>query len=213
MGGLAMHVEQVLSFVDRHCEPNRRSLIAIAGPPGSGKSTLAAQLVNRLNENSLSGEAAALVPMDGFHLDVEALLPLGLVNRRGAPETFDREALDRLLKRIRANEGDVNFPLFDRVEERSLRDAGVLKQETPLVVVEGNYLLLDRPGWRDLKPLFDATVFLNVSPETLEHRLMARWLDLGFSDREAAEKVHRNDLLNAELVAHDSLPADLVLDE
>ncbi len=51
--------------------PGRR-VIAVVGAPGSGKSTLAAQLVTEL-------ENAALVPMDGFHLDDRLLQEDGLL--------------------------------------------------------------------------------------------------------------------------------------
>src|SRR6185295_16395920 len=48
-----------------------RAILGIAGAPGGGKSTLAAALVAEL------GEAAVLVPMDGFHLAQAELVRQG----------------------------------------------------------------------------------------------------------------------------------------
>ena len=86
-------MEDVCTLVDRiFCRiqllarSNRRTLIAIGGPPASGKSTLAETLQERLNEQSMP---CGLVPMDGFHLDNEILNARGLLSRKGAPETFD----------------------------------------------------------------------------------------------------------------------------
>lgn len=211
MLALESHSEQVQSFIEHRLPSERRLLIAIAGPPGSGKSTLAEAVVSRLNTSQAYSDFAALVPMDGFHLDIADLEPMGLVDRRGAPDTFDLQGLTDLLRTIRNHSGAVRFPLFDRTVEKSIPDAGVLTANARVVVVEGNYLLLDKPGWSALNTLFDGSVFLDVSPETLERRLMARWLSLGFSQAQARRKVHGNDLLNAHLVLDASLPADLVL--
>ena len=60
-----------------------RAILGIAGAPGGGKSTLAAALVAEL------GEAAVLVPMDGFHLAQAELVRQGIRDRMGAPHTFD----------------------------------------------------------------------------------------------------------------------------
>lgn len=213
MSASETHVRSVKSLIQRLMPTKGRLIIAIAGPPGSGKSTLAEHVVSQLNQPGAKNGTAALVPMDGFHLDIEGLKPLGLVERRGAPETFDLPGLTQLLERIRCERGDLRFPLFDRAQETSLIDAGTLSADTGIVVVEGNYLLLNQPGWRSLGPLFDATVFLDVSLTTLEQRLMGRWLSLGFSEHHAREKVEGNDLLNAQLVLNNRLPADLNLAE
>jgi len=67
--------------------PKGRRLIAIAGAPASGKSTLAARVVEGLNAQ-VPGRAA-VVPMDGFHLDDTVLSARGDLARKGAPHTFD----------------------------------------------------------------------------------------------------------------------------
>ena len=73
----------------------RRTILGVAGPPGGGKSTLAHTVVAAV------GAAAALVPMDGFHLAQDELVRLGRRDRMGAPDTFDALGYIALLRRLR----------------------------------------------------------------------------------------------------------------
>ena len=182
----------------------RRCLIAIAGPPGAGKSTLAAALVQEL------APMAALVPMDGFHFDNDTLKARGLRNRKGAPETFDLEGLSGLLERL-VREDEVAIPSFDRVLDKVVGSSALVRAGHRWVIVEGNYLLLDEPGWRDLARLWDLAVYLDESHDVLEERLVHRWLDLGLTLDDAQAWALGNDSPNARRVAAARLPADLVL--
>ena len=179
-----------------------RHVVAIAGAPGSGKSTLAAELVAAV-------PGAVLVPMDGFHLDNRLLEPDGLRPRKGAPETFDAEGFVALIRRLKQG-GEVVYPVFDRQRDLAIAGAGRVAAQTGLVVVEGNYLLLDRAPWRGLAGLWDLSVMLEVPAEELRRRLTARWQGLGQSPAEVLAHLE-NDLANAETVAGRSLPADIRL--
>ncbi|WP_104491174.1 nucleoside/nucleotide kinase family protein [Paracoccus denitrificans] len=181
--------------------PGRR-VLAVLGAPGSGKSTLAAQLAAGLDD-------AVLVPMDGFHLDNRLLEADGRRGCKGAPETFDAAGFVALVQRLKAG-GEVIHPIFDRALDLAVAGAGRVEAETRLVVVEGNYLLLDRDPWRELAGLWDLTVMLDVPMEELRRRLTARWQGLGRSPAEVMAHLE-NDLGNAELVLRESLPADLVV--
>lgn len=179
-----------------------RHVVAIVGAPGSGKSTLAERLVAGL-------DGAVLVPMDGFHLDNRLLDQEGLRARKGAPETFDAEGFLTLVRRLKGG-GDVVYPVFDRTRDLAIAGAGRVAADRGTVVVEGNYLLLDRPGWRELAGLWDLSVTLDVPVEELRRRLVARWQGLGRSPAEVLAHLE-NDLGNAEMVSAQSLPADLVV--
>ncbi|MGR3468615.1 MAG: nucleoside/nucleotide kinase family protein [Shimia sp.] len=178
--------------------PGPRTLTAIAGPPASGKSTFAARVVRPL------GADGALVAMDGFHLDDRVLRARGLLARKGAPETFDLAGLRRALDALRAGE-EVVVPQFDRAREIAIAGAHVIPTEARHVVVEGNWLLLDRPGWRELT--WDLSVMLETSEAELRRRLARRWRD----HPDAASKIEGNDLPNARLVREASRPATLKL--
>lgn len=179
-----------------------RRIVALAGPPGAGKSTLAARLAAAL-------PGAVLVPMDGFHLDNRLLDQDGLRARKGAPETFDAAGFLALLRRMRDG-GEVVFPLFDRDRDLAVAGAGRVGAQDGPVIVEGNYLLLQRPVWRDLAPLWDLSVMLEVPAETLRHRLVARWQDQGCAPDAVAAHL-QNDLSNAAVVRRESRVADLVM--
>lgn len=181
----------------------KRRLVAVVGGPASGKSTLAEAL-------AAADPSFRMVPMDGFHLDNDLLRDRDLLHRKGAPETFDVRGFLHLVSRL-AQDDEVIYPIFDRKLDRAIAGAGVVGPTTETVIVEGNYLLLDRPGWCDLAPLWDLSIRLDVPAETLETRLMQRWLDHGFSAEEAAHKVHQNDMINARAVIADALPADISL--
>lgn len=179
--------------------PGRRVLVAVAGAPGSGKSTLAEALVARLAD-------AVLVPMDGFHLDDRVLAARGLLARKGAVETFDADGFAALAARLTQPGREVVFPLFDRLREIAIAGAGVVEPAHRIVVLEGNYLLLDAAPWNRVR--YDLTIGLPVPEAELRRRLEARWQGLG-KDAAAVQAHLANDLANARLVTKGSRPADL----
>jgi fructokinase len=181
-----------------------RVLIAIAGAPGAGKSTLAEALVDRL------GPEAALVPMDGFHLDNAILDTRGRRFAKGSPDTFDVDGFDAVLQRLKAG-GEVIVPVFDRQIDVSRGSARVVPKGARIIVAEGNYLLLREAPWHRLAALWDLTVFLDVPLAELERRLIARWHHHGLSDADARRRAQDNDIPNARRVRDGSLAADIVI--
>jgi len=186
---------------------NERILVGIAGAPGAGKSTLSQALSTKLNK---SEHVAAVIPMDGYHLDDSLLEDLGLLKRKGAPETFDFAGFKHLLLRIK-NEDEVVYPVFDREREISIAGAGILKKNIRIVIVEGNYLLFDEEPWSCLSKLWDYSVFLDVELKVLEQRLIDRWLDHGFSRAEAQQKALGNDIQNSKRVIASRIQADRII--
>jgi pantothenate kinase len=184
-----------------------RVIVAMAGAPGSGKSTLAEKLVGKLNARTPG--LAAVLPMDGFHYDDLYLVPAGLRPRKGAPHTFDVGGLYHLLHRLRArDEAEVAVPVFDRKIEIARAGARLIGAEVPVIVVEGNWLLLNQPPWDRLRQMFDVTVLVDVPEHVLRARLRGRWERLGLSEPEIAAKLEENDLPNGRLVRDGSAPAD-----
>ena len=184
-----------------------RRLIALAGPPAVGKSTIAETLVTTLLAR---GDSAALVPMDGFHLDNATLDKRGLRARKGAPETFDLDAFAALIDALRGG-NSVHVPGFDRAADAVVPDMHLIDEAVETLVIEGNYLLLDEPGWRALARHWDLSVYLSAPMATLTSRLTQRWLDDGLSTADATARAEANDVRNARRVAGARLPADLVL--
>lgn len=191
----------------RQTDGTGRLIMAIAGAPASGKSTLAEELNRRLNAQKCR---SCVVPMDGFHLDNAILSELDLLHVKGAPQTFDAMGFLTLMGRMKGR-SEVVYPVFDRARDIAIAGAGLVDQDTEVVIVEGNYLLLDRPPWSDLARIWDLTVSLNVPLPELRARLIQRWLSHGLSRTAATRRAEANDIPNAELVQTCSNPADFAL--
>jgi pantothenate kinase len=190
-----------------HAKARARYVFAIAGAPGSGKSTLAEELLAAL-ETSAPGHAA-LVPMDGYHFDNAVLAERGDQDRKGAPDTFDADGLASDLGRILESRGDVAVPVFDRTLDLSRAGARMIHLRHSVILVEGNYLLLDRAPWDRLAGMFDRTLFIDVAPEELRRRLVARWVHYGLEGQDAEVRVGR-DMENVETVIASSRAPDIV---
>ena len=187
-----------------------RAILGICGSPGAGKSTLAAAIAEALTES------AVLVPMDGFHLANADLERLGRRNRKGAPDTFDAEGFVELLRRLGQPVDDVVYaPIFDRQIEASIADAIAIDRRVPLVITEGNYLLLDEGPWASIGDLLDECWYIEGNEEERLRRLIARHVEFGKSPAEADEWVHRSDEANARLIdaSRDRADALLTLDD
>ena len=183
-----------------------RRILGIAGPPGAGKSTLAEAVIE-----ALAGDAV-LVPMDGFHLPNETLVTLGLRDVKGAPPTFDAVAFVDLLRRLRlARPAGERAPVFRRDLDRSVADAIEIPARVPLVVTEGNYLLLDDGPWAEVRDLLDEAWYLAADERRVD-RLIARHVDHGRTPTDARSWVLRSDEANAALVARTRERADLVIE-
>jgi pantothenate kinase len=202
--------EELLAMLPPRLTPGRRLVLGVCGAPGAGKSTLAAFLVARLHDRGVS---AATVPMDGFHLADVELDRLGLLDRKGAPETFDAHGYAALLGRLAARPDHVVYaPGFDRELEQPLAGAVAVPSAADVVVTEGNYLLLDRPEWRSVRAHLDTVWHVSVPEPVRLERLVARHVAFGKAPAAARTWVERVDEPNARLVEGAAPRADRVLD-
>ncbi|GAA2346337.1 nucleoside/nucleotide kinase family protein [Saccharopolyspora halophila] len=203
-GGLPALIERARELAST----GRRRILGITGPPGSGKGTLAEKLRTEL------GPAAVVVPMDGFHLAEAELHRLGRRDRKGAPDTFDAAGYAALLQRLRTpGEHPIYAPEFHREVEESYAGSIAVGPEVPLVITEGNYLLLDEGPWSEVRGLLDEAWFLDPPHEELVSRLLARHTGHGKTPSAAREWVKTTDLPNAARIAPTRARADLVIDE
>lgn len=192
-------------------EARRRILVGIAGGPGAGKSTLAAEVIGLLNDK-IDGSAAR-VPMDGFYmmqskLEAEELHPL-----KGAPHTFEAESFVQLLKTLKSAKMPVSIPGYSRKLEDVVPNAFTIAGNVPILVVEGNYLLLDTPPWDEIEDLLDLSFFLHVSPDVTRARLLRRHADKGRFKPDWIERhVEQVDMVNYEVVKESAPKANVVID-
>jgi pantothenate kinase len=183
-----------------------RRILGIVGAPGAGKSTLSGLLAEAL------GADAVVVPMDGYHLANSELARLGLADRKGAPETFDAPGYVALLRRLRDRPGELVYaPEFRREIEEPIAGAIPVAGDVPLVITEGNYLLLSEAPWAAIASLLDETWFVDPPDADRLAWLTARHVRHG-KEPAAAERWARGpDQANAERVAATRDRADLVI--
>jgi len=193
----------------------RRILVMLAAPPAAGKSTM----VSFLQELSRSRGMAPLtaIGMDGFHhyqdylqshsveLDGETV---AMTQVKGSPISFDLPKLTERIQRL-LREDECPWPHYDRTLHNPVEGAVTVSGD--IVLLEGNYLLLDEPGWRELKALADYTVFISADEQDVKERLVARKAASALPRQEAERFVERSDLRNVRLCLNKRLPADLCL--
>lgn len=197
---------EALSALQR--EKGRRILVMLAAPPGSGKSTLLSFL------ESLSHGAIQVIGMDGFHRRQAYLVshftkrdgrPIPMVEVKGAPVTFDLDLLTAGIKRIAAGE-TCGWPVYDRMLHDPVEDA--VQVDGDIVLLEGNYLLLDQDGWRDLSKYADYTISISADESLLRSRLIDRRIRTGVEEAAATRFVDFSDMPNVRLCLEKTQPAD-----
>ncbi|KAJ3448370.1 kinase-related protein [Anaeramoeba flamelloides] len=195
-----------------HLSNNLRPyLLGICGIPGSGKTTLSELLKDRINEVNGDNFCSRLA-MDGFHHTKDYLRqmpdPVEMFKRRGSPITFNVDLFYSKLQEIKgldAENGEVLYPTFEHEIQDPVQDDLVVSNKNRILIIEGNYLALNLPKWRDVSSLFDNLWFLNIPIETAMERvairhvkakickdMMESWIRTNYNDRKNAQLILSN---------------------
>jgi pantothenate kinase len=206
-----------------------RYIVAIAGIPGSGKTTTAAAVVNHLNNEP--DVKAALLSMDGFHLSRceldELPNPKEAHIRRGAPWTFNVSRFVTFMHTLRqwadntplpqdekwSSEHVLGAPTFDHEAKDPVEEGISITPDASIIIVEGNYLLLDEPGWRDLSTLCDYRVFVETDLLEARDRTAKRHVQAGIEKTldDGYRRVDSNDYLNGISIQEKLIVPDMVV--
>ena len=194
----------------------RRILAMLAAPPGAGKSTLLSFL-DRMARERAGFSPIQTIGMDGFHRRQEYLLShsvprdgkeVRMVDIKGAPVTFDFEQLKERVRRVAAGE-KCGWPVYDRLLHNPTDNAVTIDGD--IVLLEGNYLLLDEDGWRGLKDYADYTISVSAEEGFLRERLIDRRFKTGAEREAAIQFVDFSDMPNVRTCLAKTGPADLEL--
>lgn len=196
-------VAELAGYVADRAAATDRFVLGVTGPPGSGKSTIAAAVADSVG--------AVVVPMDGFHLANDVLDDRGLRGEKGSPRTFAADRFVELVDALGDHRRTVRAPAFDRATDEPVADAVVVPRGARMVIVEGNYLLLDDPPWDRLAGRFDAVAYVQLDDDVRRARLIARHVHYGRSAADAADFVERSDEANTRLIEPGRVRADIVV--
>nr|XP_043609806.1 putative uridine kinase C227.14 [Erigeron canadensis] len=200
-------------------------IVGLAGPPGAGKTTIASEVAKRVNklwpQKSCSfdsqvepPEIAVVLPMDGFHLYRHQLdsmeNPKEAHARRGAPWTFNPDLFLKCLKTLR-EQGSVYAPSFDHGVGDPVEDDIFVNVQHKVVIVEGNYILLEEGTWKDISTMLDEKWFVDVNIDVAMERVLKRHISTGKTPEIAKQRIEYNDRPNAELIYKSKKNADLII--
>lgn len=194
-------------------EKKHRIFVFLAAPPGCGKTTLSLFLESLSQDRAYPIQA---IGMDGFHypnayLDHHTMIEEGkeylLRERKGSCDTFDKE---RLKEKIREGKNSDNlWPIYSRAIHDVVEDQ--IQLQKPIILLEGNYLLLNGKGWEDLIKECDDCVFLFAKEELLKHRLVERKMAGGMKREDAERFYEQSDQKNIVQVLEHHHPANITL--
>ena len=204
------------TLAEIHSKKKKRVTAMLAAPPGAGKSTLASFL-EHIARDVIPGKKFQAIGMDGFHRRQEYLLShnvnidgkeVSMVDIKGAPVTFDLDRFKGKLKELK-EEPVCKWPLYDRLLHNPVEDK--ITVDGDIILLEGNYLLLNTDGWNALSSFADYTIFLTAAENILRERLIARRIAVGHSKEGSAAFVDFSDMANVRLCLERSKKADLML--
>lgn len=150
------------------------TVVGLSGGVAAGKSTLAAALAEALAHRGLS---VTVVPTDGFLHPNARLAEMGVLHRKGFPETYDVDAVHGLLDAV-TERRSTTVPVYDH-HLYDIGDEVLVVDVVDVVVVEG----LNALRFADR---IDVNVYLEASEPDLR-----RWFtERAFSLREAARTTY-----------------------
>lgn len=215
-----------------------RTILGITGAPGAGKSTLAVELAAALGpelavlvpmdgfhlahdllrqQGSVERKGAPdTFDAWGYTALLERIHAQRLAGSESAagsaPVATRVAAQDAATDARRTGPAETIFaPEFRRDLEEPVGSAILVPASTPLVITEGNYLLLDGEAWARARAMIDETWFLAPSEPQRLKQLIERHERFGRSPAEARERSLGSDQRNAELIAQTASRADLVV--
>ncbi|MGL5116709.1 MAG: type I pantothenate kinase [Beijerinckiaceae bacterium] len=158
-------------------------VIGIAGSVAVGKSTTA-RVLKALLSRWPNTPKVELVTTDGFLLPNAELARLGLMERKGFPESYDAAAIVRFLAKVKSGERSVEAPVYSHLVYDVVPGEHVTVDRPDILIFEGLNVLQPGRLARDgraiafVSDFFDFSVYLDAEEELIREWYIQRFMRL-----------------------------------
>ena len=158
-------------------------IIGVGGSVAVGKSTTA-RILKALTARWPNTPKVDLITTDGFLLPNAELTRLGLMERKGFPESYDTGKLLHFLRDIKAGKRNVRAPLYSHLVYDVVPGEETVVDRPDILVVEGLNVLQPARLPRDGKAIpfvsdfFDFSIYLDADEADLHRWYVNRFLRL-----------------------------------
>jgi len=158
-------------------------ILGVAGSVAVGKSTTA-RVLRALLARWPDHPRVDLVTTDGFLLPNVELEALGLMNRKGFPESFDTAQLLNFLAGVKSGRDQVEAPVYSHFHYDVLPGQKAIVERPDILIVEGLNVLQPARLPRDGKAIpfvsdfIDFSIYIDAEPGVIEEWYVARFMKL-----------------------------------
>ena len=156
-------------------------ILGITGGVSVGKSSVANTLKQLLLAQG-KGLSVEVLSTDGFLFPNQKLLELGIMHRKGFPESFDYSAIVNFLTSIKASPEKLTVPTYSHTTYDVTDDKRII-ENPDVLIIEGLNLLQSDPTAVDMekpaiKDFLDLCIFLNADEQDIEDWYVSRFINL-----------------------------------
>lgn len=158
-------------------------VIGVAGSVAVGKSTTS-RLLAELLRRQPGSPRVDLITTDGFLYPNAKLAELGLLERKGYPESYDRRALLQFVMDVKSGAPEVSAPVYSHLAYDIVPDERITVSRPDILIVEGLNVLQPARRRSDgttglaVSDFFDFSVFVDAASADVRNWYVARFLRL-----------------------------------
>jgi len=158
-------------------------VIGVAGSVAVGKSTVS-RLLKELISRLPSAPRVDLITTDGFLYPNRRLEQLGLVERKGFPESYDRRRLVQFVMDVKSGTPEVSAPVYSHLIYDIVPDERTVVRQPDVLIVEGLNVLQPARRRADgttglaVSDFFDFSVYVDAAHADILKWYVTRFLRL-----------------------------------